>query len=148
MGQSRQTDRGSSHLTRYGLFVTMAVWLVLSIIAIAMARQNLSAPGLYYDEAVFGGLAKDFVVGQKRLHMPGCETVTIFDRQFPVFVQPYLGALKCWMLIPAFSLFGASLTVLRLTSLFWGMLAVLSLMLGIRRWLGRWPAIIGGLLLT
>ena len=126
----------------------MAAWLVLSIIAIAMALQNLSAPGLYYDEAVFGGLAKDFVVGQKRLHMPGCETVTIFNRQFPVFVQPYLGALKCWMLIPAFTVFGSSLAVLRLTSLFWAMLAVLFFMLGIRRWLGTWPAIAGGVMLT
>jgi len=66
----------------------MVSWLLLFIIAIAIARQNVSAPGLYYDEAVFGGLAKDFVVGQKRLHMPGCETVTIFDRRLPVFVQP------------------------------------------------------------
>jgi hypothetical protein len=148
MGQSRHTDRVNSHLTRHGLIVTMAAWLVLSIIAIAMARQNLSAPGLYYDEAVFGGLAKDFVIGQKRLHMPGCETVTMFNRRFPVFVQPYLGALKCWMLIPAFTVFGASLAVLRLTSVFWAMLAVLLFMLGIRRWLGTWPAIAGGVLLT
>jgi hypothetical protein len=122
MGQSRQTNRVSSHLTRHGLIVTIAAWLVLFIIAIAIARQNLSAPGLYYDEAVFGGLAKDFVIGQKRLHMPGCETVTMFNRQFPVFVQPYLGALKCWMLIPAFAVFGPSLAVLRLTSVFWAML--------------------------
>ena len=128
--------------------MTIAVWLVLSIVAIALACQNLSAPGLYYDEAVFGGLAKDFVIGQKRLHMPGYETVAMFNRQFPVFVQPYLGALKCWMLIPAFTVFGANLAVLRLTSVFWAMLAVLFLMLGIRRWLGTWPAIVGGLLLT
>jgi Dolichyl-phosphate-mannose-protein mannosyltransferase len=148
MGQSQHTDRGSSHLTRHGLIVTLAAWLVLSTIAIAIARQNLSAPGLYYDEAVFGGLAKDFVIGQKRLHMPGCERIAMFNRQFPVFVQPYLGALKSWMVIPAFTVFGTSLAVLRLTSVFWAMLAVLFLMLGIRRWLGTWPAITGGLLLT
>jgi len=126
----------------------MASWLVLSIIVMAVVQRNLSAPGLYYDEAVFGGLAKDFVIGQKRLHMPGCETVTIFNRRFPVFVQPYIGALKCWMVIPAFTVFGASLAVLRLTSVFWAMLAVLFFMLGIRRWLGTWPAIAGGILLT
>jgi len=126
----------------------MACWLVLSIIIISVVQKNLSAPGLYYDEAVFGGLAKDFVVGQKRLHMPGCETVTILNRRFPVFVQPYIGALKCWMLIPAFTVFGASLAVLRLTSVFWAMLAVLFFMVGIRRWLGTWPAIVGGILLT
>lgn len=138
----------SSHLPRYGLIITVASWLILSTIVMAVVQGNLSAPGLYYDEAVFGGLAKDFVVGQKRLHMPGCETVTIFNRRFPVFVQPYLGALKCWMLIPAFTVFGASVAVLRLTSVFWAMLALLFFMLGIRRWLGTWPAIVGGVLLT
>jgi hypothetical protein len=136
----------SSH--RQGLIVITAAWLVLSLLAIAIARQNLNAPGLYYDEAVFGGLTKDFVIGQKRLHMPGCETVAMSNRQFPVFVQPYLGALKCWMLIPAFAVFGTSLAVLRLTSVFWAMLAALFFMLGIRRWLGTWPAITGGVMLT
>jgi hypothetical protein len=148
MGQSRNTDRVSSHLTRHGLIVTIAAWRVLSIISLAMACQNLSAPGLYYDEAVFGGLAKDFVTGQKRLHTPGYETVTMFNRRLPVFVRPYLGALECWMLIPAFTVFDASLAVLRLTSLFWAMLAVLFFMLGIRRGLGTWPAIAGGVLLA
>src|SRR5438874_11223923 len=104
----------SSHLTRYGLIITIASWLILSIIVIVVVQRNLRAPGLYYDEAVFAGLAKDFVAGQKRLHMPGYETVTIFNRRFPVFVQPYLGALKCWMLISAFTVFGASVAVLRL----------------------------------
>jgi 4-amino-4-deoxy-L-arabinose transferase-like glycosyltransferase len=52
------------------------------------------------------------------------------------------------MLIPAFTVFGANLAVLRLTSVFWAMLAVLFFMLGTRRWLGTWPAIVGGILLT
>jgi Dolichyl-phosphate-mannose-protein mannosyltransferase len=148
MGKSRNTDHLSSHLTRQRLIVTIAAWLVLSVIGIGIARENLSAPGLYYDEAVFGGLAKDFVIGQKRLHMPGCETVTMFDRRVPVFVQPYIGALKCWMLIPAFTVFGANLVVLRMTSVFWAMFSVLFFMLGTRRWLGTWPAVVGGVLLT
>lgn len=147
MGKSRQTHRSSLRLTRHGLIVTLMFWLVLSVITIAVARQNLSAPGLYYDEAVFAGLAKDFVTGQKRLHMPGCEVVTISNRRLPIFVQPYLGALKCWMLIPAFALFGPNVAVLRLTTLFWAMLTILCFMLGVRRWLGTWPAIVGGVLL-
>jgi Dolichyl-phosphate-mannose-protein mannosyltransferase len=146
--ESLTFEQGDRRVSRRGSFVTLSAWLVLSICLFLAVQQNLAAPGMYYDEAVFGGLAKDFVVGQKRLHMPGCETVTIFSRRFPVFVQPYLGALKCWMLIPAFTVFGATLAVLRLTSVFWAMLAVLFFMLGIRRWLGVWPAIIGGLLLT
>ncbi len=148
MGPSAHTDHITLMLGRRGLLVTILAWLVLCIVAIAIAQQNLNAPGLYYDEAVFGGLAKDFVTGQKRLHMPGYETITVLGRRFPVFVQPYLGALRCWMLIPSFTVFGPDRAVLRLTSLFWAMVAVLFFMLGIRRWLGAWPAMVGGLLLT
>jgi hypothetical protein len=137
----------NSQANRRGLIVLVAVWLVLSIGAIALARQNLSAPGLYYDEAVFAGLAKDFVLGEKRLHMPGCERPILFGRPFPVFVQPYLGALKSWMLIPSFALFGSNVAVLRLTNLFWALLALLVFMLVVRRSLGLRAALIAGLLL-
>ena len=126
----------------------IAVWLVLSIGAFAIARQNLSAPGLYYDEAVFAGLAKDFVTGQHRLHTPGFELIDLFGRPFPLFVQFYLGALKSWILIPALAVFGANLSVVRVTSLFCGLLALLFFMLGVRRWLGLRAAIIAGVTLA
>jgi 4-amino-4-deoxy-L-arabinose transferase-like glycosyltransferase len=122
----------------------LAAWLLLSIGAIAVAKQNLSVPGLYYDEAVFAGLAKDFVTGQHRLHTPGFELTDFFGRPFPVFVQFYLGALKSWMLMPAFALFGSSVAVLRLTTLACGLLTLLFFMLGVQRWLGLRAAIVGG----
>lgn len=127
--------------------VLITVWLLLSVGALTVAKQNLSAPGLYYDEAVFAGLAKDFVVGEKRLHMPGCERPIFFGRPCPTFVQPYLGALKSWMLIPGFALFGASIAVLRLTTLVWTLLALLVFMLAARRALGLRVALISGILL-
>ena len=81
---------------------------------VLLAKENLSVPGLYYDEAVFAGMAKDFLTGQIHgHHMPGHETIEIFRRPFPVFIQIYLGALKSWMLIPAFRFFGYSVLVLR-----------------------------------
>jgi Dolichyl-phosphate-mannose-protein mannosyltransferase len=126
----------------------IGTWLVLSIGALAVAKQNLSVPGLYYDEAVFAGLAKDFVTSQPRLHMPGFEVLNLFGHRLPVFIQFYLGALKSWMLIPAFALFGSTTAVLRLTTLFWGLLTLLFFMLGVKRWLGLRASVIAGAVLV
>jgi hypothetical protein len=148
MADSVDTEQASSHPNRRGLLLTLVAWLLLSIVVITVVQRNLAAPGLYYDEAVFAGLAKDFIVGQKRLHMPGCERVTVLNRPFPVFVQPYIGALKSWLFIPAFSLFGANLAVSRLTTAFLASLAILFFMLGVRKWLGTGPAILSGIMLA
>src|SRR5438270_3886037 len=124
--------------------IVVAGWMVFSIAAVAVALQNLSTPVLYYDEAVFGGLAKDFLTGQHRLHTPGFEIVNFLGRPLPVFVQFYLGALKCWILTPAFAIFGPTTATMRLTTLCCGLLAVLFFMLGIRRWLGLRAAVVAG----
>lgn len=129
---------------RRGSIVLIAAWLVLSIGAIALARQNLSVPGMYYDEAIFAGLAKDFVTGHHRLHTPGFELANFFGRPFPLFVQPYLGALKCWMLMPALALFGSSIAVVRLTTLSWSLLGLLFFILGVHRWLGLRASLVAG----
>jgi len=64
-----------------------------------LAKENLSVPGLYYDEAVFAGMAKDFLTGQIHgQHMPGHVVTSIFGRPFPVlsaaafvFISPLFG---------------------------------------------------------
>src|ERR1700736_5919498 len=129
-------------------FVLLLVtWLALAVGTVLLARQNLSVPGLYYDEAAFAGLAKDFVTGHTHgQHMPDHQVVMLGGRPFPLFVQTYLGALKSWMLIPAFAIFGSSVAVLRASNLFWQLTALLLLMLATRRWLGFVPAIIVGVL--
>ena len=124
-------------------------WLLLAAIVVFLAKQNLSSPGLYYDEAVFAGLAKDFVTGHVHgAHMPDHEVMTLAGRPFPLFVQTYLGALKCWMLIPAFWVFGPNFAVLRGSNIFWQLIALLLVMLGARRWIGLGPAIVAGALLA
>ena len=143
-----ESERASSYLKSRGLLVTLIAWVVLSLGIVGVAQQNVAAPGMYYDEALFAGLAKDFVTGQKRLHMPGCERITVLNRQLPIFVQPYIGGLKSWMFIPSFSLFGANLAVARLTNVFWAVLSLLFFMLGVRLWLGTAPAIVAGALLA
>ena len=140
----------SSARPRGGEFIVLiAAWMALGTMMALLARQNLSVPGLYYDEAVFAGLAKDFVTGHVHgQHMPDHQVISLAGRPFPLFVQTYLGALKSWMLIPAFSSFGPSIAVLRASNLFWQLIAVLFLMLGAWRWLGLSTALIAGILLA
>src|SRR5438874_11893433 len=134
---------------RRQLSLLLVAWLLLAAVTILFARQNLSVPGLYYDEAIFAGMAKDFLIGHVHgQHLPDHETMTLLGRPFPFFVQTYLGALKCWMLIPAFQVFGSTLAVLRATNLFCQVIALLLLMLGACRWLGLGTAIIAGALLA
>lgn len=126
----------------------IGTWLFLAATIAFVARQNLSVPGLYYDEAVFAGLAKDFVTGHVHgQHMPDHQIITLAGRPFPFFVQTYLGALKSWMLIPAFKFFGSTAGVLRESNLFWQLIALLFLMLATWRWLGFGTALIAGWLL-
>ena len=134
---------------RRELLLLLVALLALAAIVVLFAKQNLSVPGLYYDEAVFAGLAKDFVTGQVHgQHMPDHETVMLGGRPFPLFVQTYLGALKSWMLIPIFKFFGATFTVLRASNIFWELIALLLFMLATRRWLGLATAVVAGTLLA
>src|SRR5260370_40403684 len=80
--------------------------------------------------------------------MPDHQVVRLAGRPFPLFIQTYLGTLKSWMLIPAFRIFGPTVAVLRATTLFWSLIALLLLMLGIWRWLGLATALIAGALLA
>jgi 4-amino-4-deoxy-L-arabinose transferase-like glycosyltransferase len=129
--------------------ILLGGWLVLATFIFGMGWQNLSVPGLFYDEAVYGGLTKDFVTGQTPgSHMPGVSTTEIFGAPFPVFVQPYLGALKCWLLIPAFKIFGSTMAVLRASNLFFCATALFFFMLWTWRLLGLAEALLAGLLLA
>src|SRR4029453_10427073 len=119
-------------------------WLLIAILVVALSKQNLSTPGLYYHEAVSGGLAKDFVTGQPHPHMSNVQLLNVFGRPFPLFVQSYYGALKSWLLIPPVAVFGATLSVLRLTSLACALIALLFFVLAVRLWLGLPAAIVAG----
>ena len=125
------------------ILVLLAVWLVASLILSLLALPNLSSPGLYYDEAVNAGLAKDFVTASRQgAHLPGTEVVWLRGRPFPVFVQWYSGAVKPWLIVPSLVFFDATTGVLRATSLFWYLLGMLLCMLWTRRLLGLPAAIL------
>jgi hypothetical protein len=141
-------DNAVSENRTRDLLTVLAVWLLLAVTLIFLARSNTSVPGLYYDEAHCAGMAKDFLTGHPHLHMPGHEVINVCGRPFPTFVQFYGGALKSWLLLPSFAVFGASQPVLRLTALGWGLMALLLFMLWTWRWLGRNTALLAGTLLA
>jgi|GEM_PF-606114 len=131
------------------LGVLTSVWFVLVIAMVLLAMQNLSVPGLYYDEAIFAGLAKDFFTGHVHgQDMPGYEVIEVFGHPFPTFVQTYLGALNSWLLLPSVRFFGHTVPVLRASNLFWSCTSLLFFMLGTWRWLGLRTALIVGALLA
>ena len=144
---SKENER--STVQHRELLWIIALWLVLAAVMLCLAKENRSIPGLYYDEAIFGGMAKDFVTGHVHgQHLRGSEVVEIFGRPFPMFIQSYLGALKSWMLIPPFFLFGSSVSVLRLTNVFWGLAALAFFLLGSWRWLGLRTVLLAGAFLA
>lgn len=127
----------------------LLVWLALTVGAFLFAVPTIRDTGLDYDEAVYGHLAKDFLTGRHcAQHMPGSVSVDLGGRPFPWFVQGYLGAVKCWMLLPSFALFGSSIAVMRFTMFAWGLLGVLFLMLWTRRTLGQTAAVFTGFLMV
>ena len=131
------------------LGAVLGVWLALAAILVGLTAENTLLPGLYYDEAVFGGLARDFVAGPAHgRHMPNTGVVQVFGRPFPVFVQSYLGAVKSWVLIPPVALFGPGVKVLRLTNLAWSLAALLFFMLWAWRMAGLGAALAAGPLLA
>jgi hypothetical protein len=133
---------------RRDLPLLLLAWLGLAAVLTFFALRNLEAPGLNYDEAVYGHLTKDFLLGHAAgQRMPGSRVVSLLGHPFPLFVQDYLGALKCWMLLPGFALFGTSMAVMRLTMLAWTLAGLLFFMLGTRRLLGLRAGVAGGFLL-
>ncbi len=128
--------------------IVLLAWILLAGVLMALALRNVAAPGLDYDEAVPAALAKDFVEKRVRCrHVPSVRTVELLGRPLPTFIQGYCGALKSWLLIPVFEVFGSSQASLRLAGMGWSLLGLLVFMLWTRRLMGLKAGILGGLLL-
>jgi hypothetical protein len=82
-----------------GLAVAAACLFVL------LATYRIQLPGLYYDEVIFVNAAQG-----------GSGNSFIYMRlgSLPLFIMPYLGALKAWLYAPIFSLCGVSVLTIRL----------------------------------
>lgn len=124
-------------------------WLLCAALGLGLAGRGLEVPGLYYDEAIQAGPARDFVRGASRgAHAPGIESVSLGGRPFPWMTQAYMGALKSQLLIPSFALFGAGKRVLRATTLTWALLGVGLAMVFVWQLCGVATAFVAGLLLV
>jgi hypothetical protein len=135
--------------TRHEIQMLLVVWFFISAILILLATTNLDSPGLYYDEATSAGMAKDFVQGKTNaLHMPGTYAVNIAGRPFPLFLQPYYGALKSWLMIPVFTVFTPTIAVVRLTSMLWSLAGMLFFMLWARKFFGMHAVLIAAPMLA
>ena len=131
------------------LSILIGVWLALAVALLWLGGVAATSLGYNYDEAIFAGMAKDFTTGAVHgHHMPGNGTTEIFNRPFPVWIQPYLGAVKSWQLIPLFTFFEPSVFIARMSNLSWSLVGLLFFMLWVWKWYGLAEAVAGGLLLA
>lgn len=145
------TDRDlPASRVRSGLVRT---WILLSLPALAIALAagafQIDAPGLYYDEAIQAGPARDFLDGRAAgVHASDLHTREFAGRPFPWRTAVYMGALKSQLLIPSFALFGSSVEVLRRTTLVWGLIGLVLAIRFAQSWFGPGAAVLTGLLLA
>ncbi|MEI8289237.1 MAG: glycosyltransferase family 39 protein [Verrucomicrobiota bacterium] len=129
--------------------ILVGVWLALALVLLWLGGMTATSLGCNYDEAIFAGMAKDFTTGEVHgHHMPGSGTMTLWNRPFPVWTQPYLGAVKSWQLIPLFTFFDPGVFVTRLSNLSWALVGLLCLMLWVWKLFGLAEAVGSGLLLA
>lgn len=134
---------------RRELRVLLGVWLAVAVAWLWLGGATATKLGFNYDEAVFAGLAKDFTTGQVHgRHMPGSGTVSLWNRPFPVWNQPYLGSVKSWQLIPLFTFFEPSAALARMSNLAWALAGLLFFMLWARKLFGLPEAVAGALLVA
>ncbi len=126
----------------------IACWLAIATASLAASIWIGDAPGVYYDEVIQAGTARNFIESTSRGRLPGATTVPLFGRPLPWMTQVYLGALKDQLLIPSFALFGATPVVLRTTTLSIALVGLLFAMLFAERLIGSGAAIAMGLLLA
>jgi hypothetical protein len=141
MRNPKSVSESASRRTLLGGF------LILCALALFIAGRDIERPGLYYDEVIQAESAVRFLQADPAPHqIPGAAHVRLFGRWLPVMTQPYMGALKSQLLIPAFAVFGSGAGTLRLTTLSWSLVGLLFLMLWTRRELGLSTALLGGAL--
>jgi len=125
------------------------VCLLTASASVAFVVGDLARPGLYYDEVIQAEPAVQFLAADGTPSaVPGARTIRAFGGWFPVFIQPYMGALKSQVLIPVFAVFAPSAASLRIATLAIAAIGVLFAALWVRRILGAEIAWMTALLLV
>jgi hypothetical protein len=125
--------------------------LALSLIALAFSWvcfRNIRQPGLYGDEAWGAVFPARFVWRDAVIDPAPYHEVRLFGRTFPYMANDYTGPVKTYILAASFSLFGVSVSVLRVTMSLVGLAGVLGLYLLVKHEFGRLAAVVSGLLLA
>jgi hypothetical protein len=97
---------------------------------------GLNSVGMYYDEALFyqGAIA---MLHPKLPHpLPASHLVSLLGRDWPLMTMPYAGAIKSYLALPVFWLFGTSVTTARIVSLLIGFFGILAWGELLNRWMG------------
>ncbi|MCW3015133.1 MAG: hypothetical protein JWO02_2225, partial [Solirubrobacterales bacterium] len=118
------------------MFNDRTVWLLIGLALVlrtVLAYRHIERPGLQYDETLFVNAATD--------RQPG---LFIFKEMagVPMMVFPYIGALKSWLLAPAFSLFDVRPSTIRLPPIALTSAAIGVLVLSVRSLVDRRTALL------
>src|SRR6266403_4760543 len=114
---SKNVPRSAGRIARSNLRKLIRLsrrWLpdVLAIAAacafIFLATYRIDLPGLYMDEVDFVNAARG---------APDNTMIHMRLGSVPLFIMPYLGALKAWIYAPIFGLFGVSALTIRLPAI-------------------------------
>ena len=120
----RESQRGSINgsgfrrlLLNRRRFLPHVLAIAAACVFAVLASYRIELPGLYMDEVDFVNAAQ------------GAHDNTMIHMRFgsvPLFIMPYLGALKAWMYAPVFRLFGVSPLTIRLPAI---LLAAITLLI-------------------
>jgi hypothetical protein len=114
----------------------LPLWLAIAAacLFIGLAAYRIELPGLYFDEMIFADAAQG---------NPDTARVHMRVGPVPILIMPYLGALKAWLYIPIFRLFGVSAITVRLPAILLAAATLLILFRAMRLTLGgTWAAIV------
>ncbi|MEA3337793.1 MAG: glycosyltransferase family 39 protein [Chloroflexota bacterium] len=95
------------------------------LIYLALTLPQLHLPGLHYDEAKEAGVNAMEMLLRQNVHAFRSAGVQLGDLFLPLMVQDYIGALNVFLALPLLSIFGVTVTGLRLLSIGYGLITIL-----------------------
>ncbi|HEX5432388.1 MAG TPA: glycosyltransferase family 39 protein, partial [Bryobacteraceae bacterium] len=130
---------------RWAIVIAIGIYCVWGALLIA---QN---PGLQYDEAFLVAGAARMLHAAAPFDIPGSAVwVHAFHHLFPLMGggQSYVGAVKDYLVLPFFALFGPSAAVVRVISMLLGAVGIWGIWKLIRQETGSGPAMAAALILA
>lgn len=109
--------------------------IAIIILYLVSSLLFLNFPGLYADELLHAIPALYIMVNKP--FYASTFGLELFGRAFPLLKMSYLGALKTYIFLPVFSIFGVSIASLRITTIFIGAAALFYLFKFLKEWTGN-----------